>query len=361
MRSKYKKFLLIFGLLFLTGQGCLSTGGSKTGTYGPGGMFISTDKGESWTAISYVPTINGVKNVSNMSIFRLTGDPHDIGTMYWQTREQGFLYTYDDGRTWRENPSPLNAGFVYSLAVHPKEPCTLFATNGRQIFKSQDCGRLWSEVFREGRPAEIVRSIAIDPFPPHHIYALEENGDMLMSYDFGRSWSVTEHFGWSPIQSIIFDKNREGLVYITTSEQGLYRSFDRGKTWESIKEKLEAYAGSLSYRGFHLYPTEANHIYWISKYGILVSRNAGDDWDALELITPPGSAGIYGFAVNPKNDKEIYYTATINAKSTFYKSMDGGKTWVTSRLPSGQIPTAILVHPENTNWIYLGFTILQQK
>jgi len=75
------------------------------------------------------------------------------------------------------------------------------------------------------------------------------------------------------------------------------------------------------------------------------------------LVTPPGSVDIYGFTVSRSNDKEIYYTGTIDTKSSFYRSMDGGKTWETRKLPSKQIPTVLYAHPQNEGWLYLGFTI----
>jgi hypothetical protein len=77
----------------------------------------------------------------------------------------------------------------------------------------------------------------------------------------------------------------------------------------------------------------------------------------MTLLTAPGSVQIYGFAVNPKNPNHMYYTATANNRSTFYRTVDGGQNWITKRLPSGQIPTALRVHPEQEDWVYVGFTI----
>jgi hypothetical protein len=77
----------------------------------------------------------------------------------------------------------------------------------------------------------------------------------------------------------------------------------------------------------------------------------------MGLLTAPGSVQIYGFAINPQDDNHIYYTATANNRSTFYRSIDGGANWITKKLPSGQIPTALRIHPEEPDWIYVGFTI----
>ena len=48
----------------------------------------------------------------------------------------------------------------------------------------------------------------------------------------------------------------------------------------------------------------------------------------------------------------MYYTGTIlNEKNRsgsfhFYKTADGGTNWVTKKLPSTAIPTALWVHPD---------------
>ena len=276
--------------------------------------------------------------------------------MYWASRTNGLLYSYDNGQAWRQVAAPLNTGFIYSAAVHPKDRCTIFATNGRQVFKSDDCSRSWKEMYIEGDASRSVRSIAILPFSPHHVYILENNCDMLKSEDGGASWQRAYSFG-ANIGRMIFDPNDRDLVYVSTMKNGLYRSRDSGATWENLSDRMSGFPGALGYRRFYIYPGEPARIYWVSKYGILLSKNEGTDWEPINLITPPGSAVIYSFAVNPKNEKEMYYTATINNRSTFYRTSDGGKNWVTRKIPSGQIPVVLRVHPEQTSWLFMGFTI----
>ncbi len=354
------KLVAIALLSVLIGAGC-SLGGSKgPNTSGPAGMFISQDKGEKWQPISFVPTVKGNVNFSGTSVFRIMGDPKDAKTLYWLSRGQGLLYSYDEGRSWQQSVEPLNQGFVYDIALHPTDNCTLYGTNGRHVYKSEDCSRSWTEVYTESRSSIIVRGLAFDPFGEHHIYMLMSNGDLLKSVDKGTSWATAHRLGQESVK-IIFDTHKEGLAYIATRRAGLMRTLDGAKTWVSLKDNFQKRAGVTDYRGFLMYPSEPDHIYWISKFGILKSKNAGNDWDQIELITPPGSAQIYAFTVHPKNDKIMYYTATINDRSTLYRSEDGGKSWITKRLPSGQFPTVLYAHPEQLDWVYLGFTIPPKK
>lgn len=357
MPKIYFKLLLVVLALTLTGQGCVSFGGSKKKqtTTGPAGFFLSQDSGETWRGISVLPTAGGVKSLSGVSVYSLVEDPNDPKAMYWLSRDRGLLYSYDDGATWQQSVEPMNSGFVYSIAIHPKDKCTIFATNGRQIFKTTDCNRSWKEMYREGLTNRAVKSLAMNPYGAHEIYALEANGTLLKSLDGGNSWQIAREFK-EPTEKMLFDYNKEGLVYIATKSNGLLRSRDGGATWTNIKDSLKSYPGALQYRRIYIYPTKAEQIYWVSRYGVLVSKNGGDDWDPINMITPPGSTSIYAFAVNPKNEKEMYYTSTVGIRSTFYKTTDGGKNWVTRKLPSAQIPVTMRVHPENTSWIYLGYT-----
>lgn len=341
------------------GAGCVSLGGGNTSA-GSAGMFVSIDKGQNWEAISQYPTLNGVKQLSDTSVFRLVTDPQNPKTFYWLSRERGLFYSYDEGNTWRQDPGPLASGFVFGITIHPKDSCLLFGTNGERVYKTIDCGRIWTEMYRESRPGIQLAGVAFDPFNPEKIFAIENNGDLLLSEDNGVSWRVTHRFGVS-LSLIEFDHEEAGRMYLATRNRGIYRSTDGGVTWGSLAHRMTDFPGALDYRRFFIHPERSKTMYWVSTYGILVSYDGGNNWQAIELITPPGSALIYGFAVNPKNDNEIYYTATINNRSTFYKSVDGGRNWITNKLPSGQVPTVLRVHPTREDILYLGFTLLPKQ
>lgn len=340
----------------LGGAGCISLSGSGSTTTGPAGMFISTNRGDSWSPIVSWPTLEGVKNLSQLSVYRLIEDPSDAKALYWASREGGLIYSYDDGKSWQRASGELSSGFVYSVAIHPEDKCIIYATNGNRIFRTDDCTRSWKEVYRESRLDVIISSITFTQSAPYKVLVAESNGDVLQSYDGSESWSVLNRFKTRLVNIITHSKDAN-LIYIITKSDGLQRSNDGGSSWVSLSDRFSAFSGAKEYRRFWLDPTNPNHLYWISTYGILFSTDSGDSWGEIKLLTPPGSADIYAFAANPENTDEIYYTATINERSTFYRSYDGGKNWVTKKLPSGQLPSVLRVHPDHADWIYLGFTI----
>ena len=357
MQRFTKPFLLVAALLFI-GQGCVgpSTDQQAVQTSGPAGMFVTTNKGEEWQPIVKYPTAEGVQNLSGVSVYRVIPDPHNIETLYWLSRSNGMFFTTDNGQTWQRVKGPLASGFVYDLAIHPTDPCTMYGTNGTFIYKSEDCARTWEEVYRESRSGVGIRAIEFHQFAPYQIFMGSSNGDLLVSNDFGDSWAIARRFG-NGVVEIMADPLQTDRLYMTTQSAGLFRSDDGGTSWRSYASGLERYPQALQYRRALLHPTKPDVLYWVSTYGVLVSEDGGTSWKAMSLITPPGSVQIYSFGINPQRDTDIYYTATINGRSTFYRSIDGGQSWITRRLPTGQIPTVLHAHRTNQDWVYLGFTI----
>lgn len=346
--------------IVLAGVGCSFGGKKQAASLGVAGMFVSADKGETWQSSSALPTTKGVVNLSGMSVYKLFSDPQDSSALYWASRENGFVYSYDEGRSWQQPAVDLQNGQIYSIAVSPSDKCTIYVSTGDRILKSDDCNRTWVEVYRESRPNVRIVSLTVNPIESKQLLAAENNGDLLESVDEGKSWYTISRFN-TELADIFADKLQKNVFYMAAKDAGFFRSIDKGQTWESLKDKMKDFPKANEYRRFFMQSEVSGRLYWISTYGILLSADSGSTWEAINLITPPGSAQIYGFAVNPKNTDELYYTATINNRSTFYKSVDGGVRWSTKKLPSGQLPTVLYVHPEKADVLYLGFTMIPKK
>jgi hypothetical protein len=167
-----------------------------------------------------------------------------------------------------------------------------------------------------------------------------------------------------PLKDLQIDPLTPARIYVAAESGGLFRSDNAGLDWVNLNEGLNKFNDSKKFFRLALNPAMPDGIFWISKYGILKSDDAGVNWTDLRLLTPPGAVSIYGFAVNPNNQNEIYYTGSIlddknnPVKSTFYKSSDAGLTWVTKKLPTGSIPVVIKVHPQKDNILFMGFALL---
>lgn len=355
MKKNLSLGLVAIAGLLLVGAGCSPFGSGSPTSVGPAGMFMSPDKAETWKQISILPGPTAAKSLAGVSVYKLFADSQDPDTLYWASRGNGLFYSYDMGKTWQLSPAPLNTGFIYSVAINPKDKCILYATDGIKVYESTDCNRNWVEIYREGGN-DRISAIVTDPFAPARVYMLKTRGDVLVSNDTGISWKLLKRLNTN-VLSIDIDPYKEGVIYVSSQTKGLYRSDDGGQNWTSSEQALEKFTGANEFRRFVMSPTKEGEVYWISTYGILVSPDRGETWASFNTLNSPGSIKIYSFAINPNNDKEMYYTGTIENRSVLYKTIDGGINWITKKLPTDQVPTALLINPAQESSLYLGFTI----
>lgn len=360
--SRKLSLLSIVAALVFTGAGCISFG-SSTATTGPMGVFRSNDKGDTWQAANAVPTPKGVASIAGVKVYKLFTDPSDPKAIYLGSRGQGMFYSYDQGDSWTK-ATQLGDRFIYAVSVDPTDKCTIYVTDGGGIFKTDDCSRTWKTVYTDLNNRGI-RSISLSPDASRTIYASLMSGSIIRSTDAGASWKSIKTFNQN-IQYVVADPQTPGRVYVAGVDSGLVRSDDSGATWKSLTSGLQNFSDSLYFYRLVLHPKDKNTLYWLSKYGILVSKDAGETWSDLKLLSPPGSVNIYAFGVNPENSKEMYYVGTIlgeegASRSTFYKSVDGGNNWVTKKLPTNTVPVTLLINPTDTKVLTMGFTIPDVK
>jgi len=360
MKKYFIFFTTVLTFLMVTGAGCLQFG--PTTVQGPMGTFQSIDKGETWKQIVAYPTASGVKSIAGVKVYRMHTDPSDPNAIYLTTRGQGLFYTYDNGQTWQFS-APMAGKFIYGLAVDPKDKCTVYASDGQHIFKTEDCLRSWQLVYTEERVGQHFVALAVDYGKSNIIYGAEIGGDVLISNDSGKSWRAIHRLGFQ-LQHLVADSFKPGRIYVASYENGLHRSDDSGANWIDLSAGINNFSDADQFYRLVMNYGKKDSLFWLSTYGILRSDDAGVTWTDLKLITPPGSVNIYGFDISAKNQNEMYYTGTIlgekseHVRSTFYKTTDGGKNWITKKLPTNTIPVGILINPKDSNILTMSFTVL---
>src|SRR2546423_9112564 len=89
-----------------------------------------------------------------------------LGTAGW-----GVWHSPDAGQSWvrHRRPFPLNSR-IQALAVHPTEPHTIFAGGDTGLFVSQNGGAPWE---RGGTQGDVppVWSLAVEPAEPPSLFA----------------------------------------------------------------------------------------------------------------------------------------------------------------------------------------------
>lgn len=203
------------------------------GTWGKKGLAVSHDLGESW------------KNLEDLvDDYKFVG----IHPKYNNIIYAGPYRSRNTGDNWEKLAQTIramyseNGDIVYSVSPEgEKEFCVL---------KSIDQGETWLKPYPVCHfSAESVQDVAIAPDDPNRIYLATSFG--VWVYD-GTKWLLRndengldrDFFGMRYIGSVSVDPNNPSCVYVGRlapghgQSNGVFRSMDRGMTWENITFNL---------------------------------------------------------------------------------------------------------------------------
>ena len=220
-----------------------------------GGIFKSTDGGESWE-------FKGLRETQ--VIGRIVVHPLDpdivfvaaLGHIWGANPERGLYRTTDGGETWElVKHIGDRAGFV-DVAFRPDDPNTLFAASwervrgpwflnsggpGSALWKSTDGGTTWTEVVGNGFPTTLKGriGIAISESDPDIMFAMVE---------------AEEGEEAAPRADDEADPPASG-------GNGLYRSEDGGESWEKVND---ANSRPFYYSQVRVDPHDPDRVYFSS-------------------------------------------------------------------------------------------------
>ncbi len=343
---------LIFLLVpFLTGCVNVQIGSQD------GGVFRSSDKGETWQQIVFAERIKKkkIKTISHVNVTQMVFNPLDSRIIYLATRENGAFFSENKGEKW--NPLLAIRGEIKAIAPDPESKNIIYLTTGQKILKTTNQGKEWYQIYLETKPGHFITCLAIDPLNPNKIYAGISDGRLIRSFDAGKSWKIIHDFQ-THIKQILINKKNPQIIYLATTNSGVFRTTDSGQNWQEITENLEAnYPGIKNFKIAILDQTKTDALMIATQHGLLKTNDGGRNWQPLKLLTQPGAITIYSLALNPKNSQEIYY-GTARA---LYKSTDGGLTWITKSLPTKRVAFCLLVDPYDPEIVFLGATKIKNQ
>lgn len=352
-----KKLSLLFLLaMILVLPGCIKIKSSKTvqEAQSRGGIYVSVNQGDLWAESSRIATVtNDSPTFAGASVTTIALDPQDHQAMYVGTEANGMFFSYDGGLSWQQFET-LSQGPIASIAVHPEDKCTIFVAQQNRILRSEDCSRTWERMYFDTRLGIGIAAIAIDWYDPNIMYAGTTDGDILKSNDSGVSWA-TVHRAEDEIREIIIAADTRNVI-VSTEYNGLFITNNKGASWVHRYDEIRKTGSSDDLTDMVL-DFKNNVLIIATKHGLMRSSDLGASWESIPLLAPEGGATIYSIATNPGNYKELYY----GTASTFFKSVDGGETWVSSQLPTPSIPQEMMVHSSEHNKIFIGFKRIDQN
>jgi photosystem II stability/assembly factor-like uncharacterized protein len=147
-----------------------------------GGIFKSTDRGNSWSLLSSTISFNDIN--------RLAVSPIDENVVVAATRS-GIYRTSDGGANWLKVLDQIN---VQDIKVNPSNFNIQYAAqNSVGVWKSVDAGQSW--VLSNNGMGEVARvELAISPVNNNRIFASAEisfgsGSKLLLSNDAGSTWN----------------------------------------------------------------------------------------------------------------------------------------------------------------------------
>lgn len=345
-----KHFSLLFLSLILLGAGCPSLfGGNTSSQKRDGAVYTSQDAGATWRQQTAYPTATGVGNIGAFDISAMAMDPSDHLALYIGTPDKGLLFSTDGGVTW-QNPrtEALRQGHVRDIAVDPGDMCTIYATQGVRLYRSENCGRTFESVYHETRENMGPVRVAVSTQHPEEVYLGLSNGDVLKSFNRGRDWKNIL-VGRAALTDLLVNR-LDSRSILVAFENGLRKSDDAGLTWRDVTESIAEFPGGDEL--FELVEDQTgNFLLASTRYGMLRSVNRGESWEAVSMVTTPGQVRVRALAVHTEQNSAFIAYATSD---TFYTSRDGGVTWTSRRLPTTRAASALRIDPTNPSVIYLG-------
>ena len=232
------------------GEGCIR-GNVSHGD----GVYRSNDGGLTWKNV-------GLRD--SRQIGRIRVDPHDadvayvaaLGHTFGANHERGVFRTRDGGATWKCVLFVNDSTGAVDLSMDPRNPRILYATTwqahrtpwslesggaGSGLWKTTDGGDTWKRLTGEGLPKGPWGrlGVAISPANPDRVWAVIEAdaGGVYRSDDRGRTWQKTnEERGlrqraWY-YTHIIADPLNQDVVWVLNVQ--CMRSNDGGRTFRPV-------------------------------------------------------------------------------------------------------------------------------
>ncbi|NLE52421.1 MAG: hypothetical protein GX613_13560 [Chloroflexi bacterium] len=173
------------------------------------------------------------------------------------------------------------------------------------------------------------------------------------------AWTVETLLPAVDVRSLAVDPHHSGVIFAGTQGRGLWRSPDRGATWQpfALDDRIiKSVAVSPAAPGLIVVGTKPPHV--------LISRDNGATWQALEAFRqirsrrlwyspaePPGTAYVQGLALSPTDPNVII--AGVEAGATV-ASFDQGLTWTNHINGSIRDCHTLTFHATDGNWVYEG-------
>ena len=316
----------------------------------------------------------------------VTGVDGNPNLFYFGSTGGGVWKTTDGGKTYKNISDGYFGGSIGAVAVSKSDPNVIYVgggevtvrgnvSSGYGIWKSEDAGETWKSC---GLPkSRHIPRIVIDPQNPDIVYAAvlgniykptSERG-VYKSTNGGKTWSKilfeSNHAG---AVELVIDPNNPRNLYAATwrvkrtpyslSSGGegsiLWKSTDRGNNWRKISSNKGFAQGILGIIGVTVSPVNSDRVWAIvenkDKGGVYRSDDGGETWSHVNDSRALRQRAWY-YSKIYADTKDINKVYVMNV--SYHKSTDGGKTFTSHNAPHGDHHD-LWIAPEDNNRMIIG-------
>lgn len=253
---------------------------------------------------------------------------------------------------------------IADIDIYYSDPDTVYAY-GDKFLISADKGETWKDITSSVNTD--VGALKVDPFDSKRIYISSygrdpDANDIYMTTDGGKTWKQLFFGRDYPAPVVEIDPIDLRTVYVGVGPGSIYRSSDRGETWEKITTPPASYPDFLN--SLAIAPANDSVLFAAYVTGLFRSTDRGASWTKLPL--DPGHWGISCVAVDPRNSDIVY--ACIFSRGLppggVYKSTDKGNSWF--EMNNGLVSDdwqvqSIKVNPKVANELFVGTGSVQNR
>jgi len=316
----------------------------------------------------------------------VTGVPNQPNLFYFGATGGGVWKTLDGGRSWENISDGYFGGSIGAVEVAKSDPNVIYVGGGEKtlrgnvssgygIWKTEDAGKTWQKAGLQ--KSRHVPRIRIHPTDPNTVYAAvlgniykptSERG-IYKSTDGGKTWDkklfVNNQAG---AVDLTFDPNNPRILYASTwraqrtpyslssggDGSALWKSTDSGETWQEISKNQGFPKDTLGIIGVTVSPKNSERVWAIvenkEKGGLYRSENGGKTWAQVNSERKLRQrAWYYTRIYADTEDEDVVYVLNVR----YHKSTDGGKTFNTFNAPHGDHHD-LWIAPENSKRMIIG-------
>ncbi len=250
--------------------------------------------------------------------------------------------------TWEHISESMDGGIIQALAINPSNSSILYAGTPVGVYKSVDGGENWFEI-NEGLSGFDVISIEINPLAPDIIYIVS-SGVVYKSENGGQQWITISYSINSSELGCIAINPIDPSILLVGAKQGFYRSIDAGNTWSFIPVNDQ---DGLFFFSVVFDPINPENVYAGTTFSYFYkSTDGGDTWVMKMDVSYDRVKTIIVLNQHP----QIVYFASNRG---VYKSVDAGETF--DRFFGGVGILTFAIHPNNPLIMYVSTSLLLYK